>query len=58
MLQVKGVTRVDYFHFVCAKCDETLRVLLGSEGLVPKIVVECDSCGERGTMKLWQTLPQ
>ena len=56
-MNVKGETRVDYFHFLCGKCGEGLQVNLGRDGLVPTITAKCSKCGQSGTLKLSRTFP-
>ncbi|CAN5706530.1 hypothetical protein BH23GEM1_BH23GEM1_00580 [soil metagenome] len=53
-LNVKGETRVDYFHFICGKCGEDLMARLGTDGAVRTITTDC-KCGQRGTLKLYRT---
>ena len=55
MFLIKGQTSVDYFQFLCARCNKSLSVRLGSDGAIPTITANCDTCGESGTLKLDRT---
>lgn len=56
MFEVRGETKVDYFHFICTKCEGPVDVRLGpKDGSVATISAECDKCGEHGTFKLTRT---
>jgi len=55
MLNLRGDTRADYFHFICKKCSEAVQVTLGTDGAVATITATCSRCGEQGELKLWQT---
>ena len=51
--EIRGVTKVDYFHFECMKCKGPVDVGLGlTDGSVATIFAECDKCGESGMFKL------
>ncbi len=56
MLDVKGVTKVDYLHFICGKCGETLHAELGTDGAVPTNTATCQKCGGTDTLKLFRTV--
>lgn len=56
MINLKGETRVDYFHFICGKCGEAVQVRLDKDGAVPAITAKCDKCGQSGKLKLWRTI--
>ena len=56
VFESKGVTKVDYFHFQCTRCNGSVDVRLGpKDGSVLTIFAECDKCGENGTFKLART---
>lgn len=55
MINLKGETKVDYFHFICGKCGEAVEIRLGTDGAVPTITATC-KCGEKGRLKLWRTI--
>ena len=54
MLNLKGETKVDYFHFICGRCGEAVEARLGTDGAVPTITITC-RCGQTGTLKLSRT---
>lgn len=56
MLDVKGVTKVDYFHFLCGDCGATLAAVLGNDGAVPTVTVTCRACSKTDTLKLYSTV--
>lgn len=56
--KVRGETRVDYFHFVCTKCGDSMSGRLGDDGAVSTIAVKCDKCGAKAEVKLYRVLPK
>jgi hypothetical protein len=53
MFQIKGETRVDYFHLLCTKCGEAVTVeSFRWVGGVPQIKVSCKTCKASGDFKL------
>jgi predicted RNA-binding Zn-ribbon protein involved in translation (DUF1610 family) len=56
---VKGEARVDYFHFICPKCGDSMSGRLGNDGAVPTVDLKCGKCGHsEHTLKLYQTFPE
>lgn len=55
---VKGETRVDYFHFICATCGDSMSARLGDDGAVATADLKCDKCGRSTSLKLYRTLPK
>ena len=56
--KVRGEARVDYFHFICTKCGDSMSGRLGDDGGVETISVKCDKCGNADELKLYRTLPK
>lgn len=54
----RGETRVDYFHFLCGNCGDSMSARLGDDGGVETVAVKCDKCGATDTLKLYRTTPK
>lgn len=55
---VRGETRMDYFHFLCGKCGDSMSGRLDDDGAVETIDLKCDKCGATESLKLYRTLPK
>ena len=52
-IKLVGITRVDYFHIECERCDTPVVIMkLWRPGGVPQMKIRCPSCREVDELKL------